>query len=117
MVNVCDFNGKTLNKRGRVWGAGAKKESAEFDARKFDFITSAVKGVTIRILMGRLPRLKTSRATMSFAAALATPINASVSAPPKTHERLSEGFIDGGWGVASENDFLGSRAIDTGAEM
>lgn len=102
MVDVCDFNGKTLNKRrssGVRREAGAKKESAEFDARKFDFITSAVKGVTIRILMGRLPRLKTSRATMSFDAVLAIPINASVSAPPKTHERLSEGFIGGGGGV------------------
>ena len=38
-----------------------EKKSAQFDGRKFDFITKAVKRVTIRILMGRLPKLKTSR--------------------------------------------------------
>lgn len=71
-----------VEKRGKI--------SAHFDARKFDFITSAVKRVTIRILMGRLLGLKTStmreRATARFAAFF--PINRRLSNSQKTHERL-----------------------------
>lgn len=63
------------------------KISAHFDARKFDFITSAVKRVTIRILMGRLLGLKTSKMNAASDNEI-LPLRVTASKLLKTHEHL-----------------------------
>lgn len=69
-----------------------RKNSAEFDARKFDFITRTVKRVTIRILMGRLPRLKASSDNEISRAALDSP-STQTFPPHRRRMNVFEGFI------------------------
>lgn len=104
--NVCELNGKMLRKQRdkhkKQWGKEkkeARKDFCHFDARKFDFITNAVKRVTIRILMGRLLGLKTSTSSVvsdnEICCQFESPMSTFHIPTHWRHKNIFEGFIEG----------------------